>query len=134
MLAVRTREIIAGDAMLLPGGSRRPPLPTSARPCLARQVAAPKQSRPALQARAEYRWQRIDARLQLDAETLEHHRQQDVAADGEYDVDELRGVERGGQALRSEEHTSELQSLMRISSDVFCLKKQTPHLKYQNNK
>src|SRR3546814_2366937 len=29
-----------------------------------------------------------------------------------------RGVE-----LRSEEHTSELQSLMRISYDVFCLKK-----------
>src|SRR3546814_4920299 len=27
------------------------------------------------------------------------------------------------QALRSEEHTSELQSLMRISYDVFCLKK-----------
>src|SRR3546814_4951526 len=26
-------------------------------------------------------------------------------------------------ALRSEEHTSELQSLMRISSAVFCLKK-----------
>src|SRR3546814_2788949 len=26
-------------------------------------------------------------------------------------------------ALRSEEHTSELQSLMRISYDVFCLKK-----------
>src|SRR3546814_6281470 len=30
------------------------------------------------------------------------------------------GVERG---LRSEEHTSELQSLMRISYAVFCLKK-----------
>src|SRR3546814_5422353 len=28
-----------------------------------------------------------------------------------------------GQALRSEEHTSELQSLMRISYAVFCLKK-----------
>src|SRR3546814_8569453 len=28
-----------------------------------------------------------------------------------------------GQARRSEEHTSELQSLMRISYDVFCLKK-----------
>src|SRR3546814_6154847 len=28
-----------------------------------------------------------------------------------------------GQACRSEEHTSELQSLMRISSAVFCLKK-----------
>src|SRR3546814_5873442 len=27
-------------------------------------------------------------------------------------------------AARSEEHTSELQSLMRISYDVFCLKKQ----------
>src|SRR3546814_3697244 len=29
-------------------------------------------------------------------------------------------------ALRSEEHTSELQSLMRLSYAVFCLKKQTP--------
>src|SRR3546814_1263793 len=29
----------------------------------------------------------------------------------------------GGQADRSEEHTSELQSLMRISYAVFCLKK-----------
>src|SRR3546814_5214591 len=28
-----------------------------------------------------------------------------------------------GRALRSEEHTSELQSLMRISYAVFCLKK-----------
>src|SRR3546814_6829526 len=30
-------------------------------------------------------------------------------------------------ATRSEEHTSELQSLMRISYAVFCLKKKTPH-------
>src|SRR3546814_6624593 len=30
-----------------------------------------------------------------------------------------------GQRLRSEEHTSELQSLMRISYAVFCLKKKT---------
>src|SRR3546814_1409461 len=30
---------------------------------------------------------------------------------------------------RSEEHTSELQSLMRISSAVFCLKKKTTHKK-----
>src|SRR3546814_7612777 len=29
----------------------------------------------------------------------------------------------GPEATRSEEHTSELQSLMRISYDVFCLKK-----------
>src|SRR3546814_1878427 len=31
-------------------------------------------------------------------------------------------------ARRSEEHTSELQSLMRISYAVFCLKKKTPML------
>src|SRR3546814_3347376 len=31
----------------------------------------------------------------------------------------------GGLLLRSEEHTSELQSLMRISYAVFCLKKKT---------
>src|SRR3546814_8978486 len=39
----------------------------------------------------------------------------------------LRGVELGVVELapRSEEHTSELQSLMRISYDVFCLKKKT---------
>src|SRR3546814_3571447 len=32
---------------------------------------------------------------------------------------------------RSEEHTSELQSLMRISSAVFCLKKNKQHTKTQ---
>src|SRR3546814_9444861 len=31
----------------------------------------------------------------------------------------------GGEPARSEEHTSELQSLMRISYAVFCLKKKT---------
>src|SRR3546814_7159625 len=31
---------------------------------------------------------------------------------------------------RSEEHTSELQSLMRISYAVFCLKKKTTHTTY----
>src|SRR3546814_6193804 len=36
----------------------------------------------------------------------------------------LRRILRGGQR-RSEEHTSELQSLMRISYAVFCLKKKT---------
>src|SRR3546814_2950316 len=33
--------------------------------------------------------------------------------------------------VRSEEHTSELQSLMRISYDVFCLKKKKQHTKQQ---
>src|SRR3546814_3843455 len=35
-------------------------------------------------------------------------------------------------ATRSEEHTSELQSLMRISYAVFCLKKKIKHLKLQH--
>src|SRR3546814_3059934 len=38
-------------------------------------------------------------------------------------VPELLGAERLFAELRSEEHTSELQSLMRISYAVFCLKK-----------
>src|SRR3546814_4667339 len=35
-------------------------------------------------------------------------------------------------ATRSEEHTSELQSLMRISYAVFCLKKKTPQSHYNS--
>src|SRR3546814_9042307 len=38
------------------------------------------------------------------------------------------GAGPGGEADRSEEHTSELQSLMRISYAVFCLKK--THMNY----
>src|SRR3546814_1382702 len=37
-----------------------------------------------------------------------------------------------GQAHRSEEHTSELQSLMRISYAVFCLKKKKKNTKIKN--
>src|SRR3546814_5362110 len=36
-------------------------------------------------------------------------------------------------SLRSEEHTSELQSLMRISYAVFCLKKKTKHKQQISN-
>src|SRR3546814_3698507 len=35
--------------------------------------------------------------------------------------------------VRSEEHTSELQSLMRISYAVFCLKKKTKQIKIKQN-
>src|SRR3546814_3693306 len=35
----------------------------------------------------------------------------------------MRGSPSSGSGVRSEEHTSELQSLMRISYAVFCLKK-----------
>src|SRR3546814_2512400 len=38
-----------------------------------------------------------------------------------------RHLDRDGAEIRSEEHTSELQSLMRISYAVFCLKKKTIH-------
>src|SRR3546814_5118447 len=41
------------------------------------------------------------------------------------------GENPGNATLRSEEHTSELQSLMRISYAVFCLKKKKHHT-YQN--
>src|SRR3546814_5863472 len=37
------------------------------------------------------------------------------------------GRRRGGLTFRSEEHTSELQSLMRISYAVFCLKQKNKH-------
>src|SRR3546814_5592163 len=45
-----------------------------------------------------------------------------------------RGEKRGqvGAPLRSEEHTSELQSLMRISYAVFCLKKKTKDYERHN--
>src|SRR3546814_14942664 len=37
-----------------------------------------------------------------------------------------------GMPIRSEEHTSELQSLMRISYAVFCLKKKTKNTLQEN--
>src|SRR3546814_5705169 len=40
-------------------------------------------------------------------------------------LEHTQRLERSGATLRSEEHTSELQSLMRISYAVFCLKKKT---------
>src|SRR3546814_10063499 len=39
-----------------------------------------------------------------------------------------------GREARSEEHTSELQSLMRISYAVFCLKKKTKHTTQKQKK
>src|SRR3546814_8564171 len=52
---------------------------------------------------------------------------------GHRDIDRRQLLGQGAQAhLRSEEHTSELQSLMRISYAVFCLKKKT--IKIKKNK
>src|SRR3546814_5207660 len=43
-----------------------------------------------------------------------------------------RGTRTMPMAMRSEEHTSELQSLMRISYAVFCLKKKKQTEQYQH--
>src|SRR3546814_8933040 len=58
---------------------------------------------------------------QLDGDADHHHDQQQVGRHGV----ESRGARAAEQERgeRSEEHTSELQSLMRISYAVFCLKK-----------
>src|SRR3546814_9787731 len=53
--------------------------------------------------------------LRLDAESLKAEYEAKLA-DAAKEADD-----------RSEEHTSELQSLMRISYAVFCLKKKTTH-------
>src|SRR3546814_5579108 len=42
-----------------------------------------------------------------------------------------RALRDGGSLQRSEEHTSELQSLMRISYAVFCLKKEKTQHEYR---
>src|SRR3546814_3419855 len=48
----------------------------------------------------------------------------EAALDAEHAAQRARAC-RDGAGTRSEEHTSELQSLMRISYAVFCLKKKT---------
>src|SRR3546814_3211772 len=74
----------------------------------------------------------------LDALADGEHRCEAVALDPaevcEVPVDELSaiasqlpGLQRQRMRVRSEEHTSELQSLMRISYAVFCLKKKIQH-------
>src|SRR3546814_8182757 len=45
----------------------------------------------------------------------------------------MRSVAPGSEATRSEEHTSELQSLMRISYAVFCLTKKTTNISTNTN-
>src|SRR3546814_2964677 len=47
----------------------------------------------------------------------------------QYAIGRIIPIESGVRARRSEEHTSELQSLMRISYAVFCLKKKNKTLR-----
>src|SRR3546814_2260226 len=60
------------------------------------------------------------ATLALHRSLAERH---DMIAIGHFSL--LAAAAGGQQEERSEEHTSELQSLMRISYAVFCLKKNT---------
>src|SRR3546814_10211176 len=75
--------------------------------------------RAALDAAFQHRLQRLVAGiLAVEAEVVA---EQDAGPVHPAQVAEQAG--QGGNVLRSEEHTSELQSLMRISYAVFCLKK-----------
>src|SRR3546814_1538981 len=79
---------------------------------------------PRHRARCAFRGLLFDARVELMAEETEIEIREELAA-----ADAVR-PEKFERAIRSEEHTSELQSLMRISYAVFCLKKkktQTTH-------
>src|SRR3546814_3614382 len=61
-----------------------------------------------------------------DGDAHLRQRQPDIMLVGVW-LSVLVGLEGFPFHLRSEEHTSELQSLMRISYAVFCLKKKTLH-------
>src|SRR3546814_2952181 len=54
---------------------------------------------------------------------VEHHRRDGFGGKTVSSALALQRAQVAGAAMRSEEHTSELQSLMRISYAVFCLKK-----------
>src|SRR3546814_8556452 len=78
----------------------------------------------------EYRQQRIDLGLADDVGLLVNVEQNAFGWNGDgllqLGAQQFIVLRDLGQKQRSEEHTSELQSLMRISSAVFCLKKKKP--------
>src|SRR3546814_8289475 len=76
--------------------------------------------------RAERVLHRLRHDLAADTQNAEPHvdcHQDTRLANGSEDVIELQRAQYAQIEHRSEEHTSELQSLMRISYAVFCLKK-----------
>src|SRR3546814_10272488 len=73
---------------------------------------------------------RRSTRQQITVTHEKHiHHHQHVHLEGGADE---TGVQPHARQGRSEEHTSELQSLMRISYAVFCLKKKKTNLQTQN--
>src|SRR3546814_1494164 len=77
---------------------------------------------------------RADVRADVDERRHQHHVLADEAAAARDHARHHAHTE----LARSEEHTSELQSLMRISYAVFCLKKnkqqQTPNIRHKQTK
>src|SRR3546814_10036085 len=55
-----------------------------------------------------------------------------VVAGGGADVEREAGADEEAALVRSEEHTSELQSLMRTSYAVFCLKKKNKTYRHRH--
>src|SRR3546814_7314337 len=70
--------------------------------------------------RPRHRGHRVEARTEFAGRAARDHRDRHRAARRAAG----QGIP-GRRQIRSEEHTSELQSLMRISYAVFCLKKKT---------
>src|SRR3546814_8966481 len=82
------------------------------------------------QLRARLLGQLVAVEQEVEQEAARRHRtRRQGVAPGRLDlraIDRLRRARRCARAAdRSEEHTSELQSLMRISYAVFCLKNKT---------
>src|SRR3546814_6877111 len=90
-------------------------------------VAGGEQRRLVLAAAVPHRADAVDDVVGLEVEALGVHRLPGRAAadPGAGLAQVLSRCTVDGAAHRSEEHTSELQSLMRISYAVFCLKKNT---------
>src|SRR3546814_6459017 len=84
--------------------------------------------------RADPDLQRLHALFPMIAQWDDHEFANDVWKGGAENHNEGEGDWRVREAARSEEHTSELQSLMRISYAVFCLKKKKTHTKHIQRK
>src|SRR3546814_8578735 len=67
----------------------------------------------------------IEGRLLTGNFPWSEPRADEAVVNAHYRLNRLQWLRDNGITFRSEEHTSELQSLMRISYAVFCLKKKT---------
>src|SRR3546814_7052410 len=79
--------------------------------------------RPSWQAIMDLPWDAQKAKLLDPAFKAQLLSEENDFSGAPQDIMGLLMVVAGGWGMRSEEHTSELQSLMRISYAVFCLKK-----------